>query len=277
MGVTRVALAVLVSLLGCALALTGVSPVHAGATEASPPERVVVVTTNLQEAWSRQTDDLKDQSELDIYVQRLLDQLPYFPDVLLLQEVRRKSARYVKDLLTQETGDTYGWGVMPPRKPWRNTESVRIETDSAVLFNADAMRKLDDGGFISLTYKRSHAADQVERVERTQHARVSLIERDGDLMVAGASVHMQYGHLQERHIDRYQVQWTDKLAQVMADRYPDALRNIGGDFNQDRCQQPGSGIETCDKEPFWQNLTEAPWNYSDVIYEVYLEGKRVHR
>ncbi|MDQ4065321.1 MAG: hypothetical protein M3161_04675, partial [Actinomycetota bacterium] len=42
-------------------------------------------------------------------------------------------------------------------------------------------------------------------------------------------------------------------------------------------QQPGSGIETCDKEPFWQNLTEAPWNYSDVIYEVYLEGKRVHR
>ena len=76
------------------LALTGATPVHAGATEASPPGRVVVVTTNLQEAW--QTADVRDHSEMENYVERLIDQLPYFPDVVLLQEVKLSSARYVK-------------------------------------------------------------------------------------------------------------------------------------------------------------------------------------
>lgn len=266
------ALALMVSIV--AVALNVVSPARAGATQSSPPQRVVVVTTNLQEAWSRGTDDLKDQSELDTYVRRLLNQLPYFPDVLLLQEVRRKSAKYVIDLLTAETGQTYGWGVRPPRRPWTQNPRVRTETDSAVVFNTETMRQLDEGGFISLTYDRSHAADQIERVEKTQHARVSLVERDGGLEVAGASVHLQYGHLQERHIDRYQVEWTDKLARVMATRYPDAAPTIGGDFNQDRCVRPGDGVETCRKEPFWENLTNPPWSYSDMIYERFTEGQR---
>ncbi len=252
------------------IVLTSAAPVHAGATEASPPGRVVVVTTNLQEAW--QTEDMRDHWEMENYVERLMNQLPFFPDMLLLQEVKLSSARYVKELLTAATGDTYGWGVKPPRRPWSQNPRVRTETDSAILFNTTTMRKLDDGGYISLTYQRAHAVDRVDRVEKTQHARVSLAERDGDMTVAGASVHLQYGHLVDRHVDRYQVEWTDKLARVMADRYPDAVRNIGGDFNKDRCAEK-TGARTCRKSLFWRNLTESPWNYVDVLYEVFLDGQ----
>jgi hypothetical protein len=90
--------------------------------------------------------------------------------------------------------------------------------------------------------------------------------------LAAASVHLQYGHLIDRHVDKYQIRWTDKLARVMANRYPNAVRTIGGDFNKDRCAER-SGARTCRKSLFWSNLTSDPWNYDDVLFEVFLDGK----
>lgn len=240
------------------------------ATDTSPADRILVVTTNVQEAFG--TDDLRSQSELNRYVDRLIDQVPFFPDVVMLQEVRRKSAAYIRDRLSRATGHTYGWGVRPPRRPWTQNPRKRTETDSAILIDTDTVAKTSNGGFISLTYERRHAADNVERVEITRHARVSVRELDGDLTLAAASVHLQYGHLKERHVDRYQVVWTDKLARVMADRHPNAARTIGGDFNKDRCAER-SGARTCRKSLFWRNLTDDPWNYDDVLFEVFLAGK----
>lgn len=245
-------------------------PAHGQATQTSPADRILVVTTNVQEAWG--TEDMRSQSELNRYVDRLIDQVPFIPDVVMLQEVRRKSAAFIRDRLTKVTGHTYGWGVRPPRRPWSQNPKKRTETDSAILIDTDTVSKLDDGGFVSLTYERKHAADKVERVEITRHARVSVRERDGDLTLAAASVHMQYGHLLDRHVDRYQVAWTDKLARVMANRYPNAARTIGGDFNKDRCAEK-SGARSCRKALFWQNLTDDPWNFKDVLFEVFLAGK----
>src|SRR5687768_17287391 len=88
---------VLVSVLGGALS----SPSAAQASAHSPPGQLLVVATNLLEAWG---DEANNNSEMDIYVSRLLNQVPYLPDVLLLQEVKYRSARYVKNLLTRETG-----------------------------------------------------------------------------------------------------------------------------------------------------------------------------
>jgi hypothetical protein len=215
---------------------------------------------------------MRSQAELNNYVDRLLDQVPYLPDVVLLQEVRRKSAANVRDRLTRKSGAAYGWGVRPPRRPWSQNPRKRTETDSAILINTETVRKKDAGGYISLTYERRHASDTVERVEITQHARVAVEERDGGTTLAVASVHMQYGHLLDRHVDRYQIRWTDKLARVMANRYPNAVRTIGGDFNKDRCAER-SGARTCRKSPFWTNLTSDPWNYDDVLFEVFLAGQ----
>ncbi|MEA2451466.1 MAG: hypothetical protein QOG04_176, partial [Actinomycetota bacterium] len=190
----------------------------------------------------------------------------------LLQEVKLKSARYVKDLLTSATGETYGWGHKAPKQPWTQTPKRRWEMDNAILFNTETMRKLDSGGWIDLTYKRSHAADKVERVETTRQGTVSLKERDGDTILAGVTAHTQYGHLTESYDSQYQVSWTDKLAQTLQNRYPNAIHAIGGDFNKDRCTG-GSDVRNCDKAPFWDNLTSAPWNFTDSLYQVFRNGK----
>ena len=236
----------------------------------SPEGEMLVVTANLQEAWDR--TDMRSQSELKNYVERLLDQAPFLPDVLLLQEVRRKSAKYVAEEMTRATGESYVMAVVPPRRPWTQNPKRRTETDSGIVMNADSTKKVGEGGFISLTYLRKHAADKVERVETTRHARALFAERTGDMRLAGASVHLQYGHLLPKHEARYQVEWTDKLAQTMTNLYPDAARTIGGDFNQDRCQG-GSDVRNCDKAPFWENLTAMPWHYEDALYTAFRNGK----
>lgn len=259
--------------VGAAMAMSvtaALAPAGAQTVDVSPAGEMLIVTTNLQEAW--QTADMRSQSELDNYVERLLDQVPYVPDVLMLQEVRRKSGAYVRDLLSDATGDTYKWALRPPRRPWTQNPKRRTETDSAILFNAATTRALDGGGYISLTYRREHAADKVERVETTRHARLSVSERAGELELAAASVHLQYGHLLERYVDRYQTAWTNKLARALANAYPDAVRNVGGDFNQDRCATK-TGARDCTKSIFWRNLIDDPWNYSDALYEVFLDGK----
>lgn len=241
----------------------------AQATDHSPPDEMMVVTTNLQEAWQ---DEANDNSEMDKYVARLLAQLPHLPDVLLLQEVKLKSARYVKDLLTTTTGDTYGWGHKPPAQPWIQNLKRRWEMDNAILFNTETTRKVGKSDWIDLTYKRAHAADKVERVETTRHGTVSLTERDGDMTLASITVHLQYGHLEPRYDPKYQVTWTDRLAQALDNRYPGAVHAIGGDFNEDRCVGE-SGVSNCDEAPFWHNLTTAPWNYEDSVYRVFRNGK----
>lgn len=245
------------------------SPSLAQVPELSPEGQLLVVTTNLQEAWQ---EEANNNSEMDNYVSRLLDQVPYRPDILLLQEVKLKSARYVKNLLTTQTGDTYAFGWKPPRQPWTQNPKRRWEMDNGILINTETVRKLDTGGWIDLTYERKHAVDKVERVETTRHARVSVQERAGGLKLASASVHLQYGHLIERFDTLYQNRWTDKLASTMAAKYPNAVRVIAGDFNKDRCVGE-SDVRSCSKAPFWDNLTSADYAYDDALYRAFRNGK----
>lgn len=240
----------------------------------SPAGEILVVTTNLQEAWDT-GGDMKDMSEMKPYVARLIDQTPYLPDVLLLQEVRLKSAKYVAELLTNETGETYTLAVKPPRRPWTQNPQRRTETETAILMNSETMEKIDNGGFIALTYERKHAADKSVRVETTRHARVSLKELDGGAEFAGASVHLQYGRLASKELDyRYQEKWTNQLARTLKGKYPNATRNVGGDFNENRCRDTSKGARDCRKSPFWTNLTQDPWSYKDVMFERFKAGDR---
>ena len=259
----------IVILLVALVAASFATPSMAQATGHSPAGEMLVVSTNLLEAWG---DESGDNSEMDNYVDRLLNQLPYLPDVLMLQEVRLKSARYVKNLLTSQTGETYGFGWRPPRQPWTQNPDRRWEMDSAILINTETVRKLDSGGWIDLSYKRAHATDKVERVETTRHARVSVAERDGDMNLGAASVHLQYGHLLPQYDTLYQNKWTSKLANTMAAKYPNATRVIGGDFNKDRCAGT-SDVRNCDNAPFWDNITSVDYAYDDALYRVFRNGK----
>ena len=259
----------ILGLLVSAFIASSVVPSDAQTSKHSPEGQLLVVSTNLQEAWQ---DDANNNSEMKNYVSRLLDQLPYLPDVLLLQEVKLRSARFVKKLLTDQTGEVYGFGWKPPRQPWTQNPQRRWEMDNGILINTETVQKLDTGGWIDLTYERAHAADKVERVETTRQARVSVQERQGDLKLGAASVHLQYGHLLEKYDTQYQNEWTDKLATVLANKYPKAVRVIAGDFNKDRCVG-SSDVRSCDKAPFWDNLTSADYAYDDSLYRVFRNGK----
>lgn len=266
---TRAVAAAVMAVL--ALGALSTTSIAGSVADHSPPGQMLVVTTNVQEAWGGTTNDMRSMSELDNYVRRLLNQVPFHPDVVLLQEVRRKSAKYIKGKLTRATGDTYRFGWRPPFRPWTQNPKRRWEMDSAILINAETTRKLDRGGWIDLTYKRSHAADKSIRVETTRHARVSVAERDGGMTLGAASVHLQYGRMLARYEDRYQAKWTDKIADTLMNRYPSTRRTIGGDFNQDRCRG-SSDVRNCRRSPFWANLTTDPWNYDDMLYRAFLDG-----
>lgn len=259
----------LLALLVSAFMASSVVPSGAQTPQHSPEGQLLVVSTNLQEAWQ---DEANNNSEMKNYVSRLLNQLPYLPDVLLLQEVKLRSARFVKKLLTNQTGEVYGFGWKPPAQPWTQNPQRRWEMDNGILINTETVRKLDTGGWIDLTYDRAHAADKVERVETTRQARVSVAERQGDLKLAATSVHLQYGHLLPKFDTQYQTEWTDKLATVMANQYPKAVRMIAGDFNKDRCEG-SSDVRSCQKAPFWDNLTAADYAYDDSLYRVFRNGK----
>ncbi|MEA2509032.1 MAG: hypothetical protein QOG21_1114 [Actinomycetota bacterium] len=240
------------------------------ASASSPPGKMVVVSTNLMAGLGNQPPM---RPRMALYVDRLLNQTPYFPDVLLLQEVKRSSADRVAYLLSRKTGDRYVVAVRPPRIPWHQTPRIRTETDSGIVINATTTKKLDRGGYISLTYKRSDAADPTDRVEINQHARLSVGEKSGGLELGVASVHFQYKRLKNHALWRfYQKKWAKKVAAKLTSKYPGTQHTVGGDFNRTRCIHPGSPL-TCKKNPFWRVFVNRS-NYRDSIYKVWRDGKK---
>jgi endonuclease/exonuclease/phosphatase family metal-dependent hydrolase len=236
----------------------------------SPPGKMVVVSSNLLAGLG---DQPPMRPRMALYVSRLLDQTPYYPDVLLLQEVKRKSADRVAYLLSKETGDRYVVAVRPPWIPWHQNLRTRWERDSGIVINATTTKKLDRGGYISLTYKRSDAADPTDRVEINQHARLSVAERVGNLKLGVASVHFQYKRLKNHALWRfYQKKWEKKVNAKLASKYPGTKRTVGGDFNRTRCINPGSPL-TCKRNPFWRRFVNRS-NYRDSIYKVWRDGKK---
>jgi hypothetical protein len=240
------------------------------ASASSPPGKMVVVSSNLLAGLGNQPPM---RPRMALYVDRLLNQTPYFPDVLLLQEVKRSSADRVAYLLSKKTGDRYVVAVRPPWVPWHQTPRIRTETDSGIVINATTTKKLDHGGYISLTYKRSDALDPTDRVEINQHARLSVKERDGGLKLGVASVHFQYKRLKNRGLWRfYQKKWAKKVTAKLTSKYPGTQHTVGGDFNRPRCIHPGSPL-TCKKNPFWRVFVNRR-HYRDSIYKVWRDGKK---
>ena len=99
----RVHLAIAAGLVLSALAPTPAPALRA--KERTPDDSVMVVTANLREAWSY--SDVQSHWDMDKFVNRVLDEFRYRPDILALQEVRRASAKYVARKLSGKSGQRY--------------------------------------------------------------------------------------------------------------------------------------------------------------------------
>ena len=241
----RTCSAVLASAM-CATALLHVGVATAGV--ASPLQKTIFITANLQEGFNDR--DLKNMRELPIFVTRLLSKVPYDPDVLLLQEVRRKSAAAVAQILSNRTGHKYTLAFGGARDPYTGTPSRINVRDSAILLNTSTMTKVGDGGWLEEP-KDSSASRPMYKGHAYGFAR-----RTGTGMTfAMTSIHIQESSVTET---------TKGIANKLAAKRPDISNGrynvIGGDFNTSRQTSPNHPA------PYWSWLTGR--KYRDAVYAV---------
>ncbi len=233
------------------------------APAASPAGHALVVTSNLQEAFGEA--DVNNHDDMRVYVRRLLDQAPHAPDVLLLQEVRGSSVRFVAQLLGKKTGTRYAI-VVQPGAGWTDNATHVIDTETSVVINTKTIGVAHDGGFISTRYKSSDGAAGV-KPKIKNHAFALLTEKATGWRFAVASVHLiQTKFLRSWEIaNSYRRHWSRKVADSLVAKYPQDVKAdayvIGGDFNSARCSME-TGI--CPM-PFWKTLVSG-YDYRDANY-----------
>ncbi|MDQ3641631.1 MAG: hypothetical protein M3450_09330 [Actinomycetota bacterium] len=265
-----VRLVALVFVLALALALATVGTGAAAAESRrdstslgeSPPGQVLVVDANLLEAFSR--EDVADPIDMENFVRRLLSQVPYAPDALLLQEVVGPSAENVARIMTAATGFTYVVAAGPGEShvvvpATATTPEIRRET--AILLNVDTMRLEDSGGYVENAYAR---ADHRSGTWMTkQEPYLMAKELRGGLSTSLLSLHyVPNSRFTSADVGfRYKAEWSGQIAQLLDDAYPSPSRRqvevIGGDFNNRPCVEVDVAASDpgCTPMPFWQVLT----------------------
>jgi hypothetical protein len=251
----------IVSALGGLMVVSvGLSSAAAAPPPVSPTDRVAIVTANLLEGFSG--SDVRDPSDMDVFVNRVLNLVRYRPDILLLQEVNSKSARYVAAELTRRTKQTYAVIADAGDKAYRETDTRIIKRDTAIVINTESMSETGRSGYIITRTDRGGNS----KIEYKYNARALVRENGGTLSLALASIHVP-----PNNITRTATILATKLDNAYPSSAPEQFEVLGGDFNQVGIDYESYGqVET---HPFWDALT-GRFDYVDSIYNV-LVGKGV--
>ena len=240
----------------------------AGRGKVTPPGTILLVTNNLEEGFN--PADLRKMREVRVLVRRLLHRLPYEPDILLLQEVRTKSAEYVARVLRKRTGHAYRVAARPGRRPYRQTPSKVIKSDTAIVYNAKTMKKRD-AGFVKTSWPARHGDAEEQALKRKhikRNAYAHLRERHGKATAAVASIHWPGRMRSQKHVNRYGRKWSARIAEFLQRKYPvnaTKVHAIGGDFNRASHRDTASGEKA--PYPFWRTLT-SDHGYNDAVWTV---------
>jgi hypothetical protein len=238
----------------------------------SPSGKILIVTVNLMEGGGA-TGDLRNMREVKVFVNRLLRRIPFEPDVLLLQEVRRKSAREVARVMSRRTDHRFRAVIAPGKRPWRQTETKVIRRDTAVVINSRAMREVGEGGFLATSYPAKHGNAEVRRFGKRQvkeSAYTLVKERASDTTLAVLSIHWPGNFRSKKYTNLYGKKWSEKSALFLQNEYasedPQPINVIGGDFNRQSHRKLDNGDRT--PYPFWKYLTGDPYHYLDAVWTV---------
>jgi hypothetical protein len=189
-------------------------------------DKLVIVTANLNEAYDDK--DLRSMKELAPFAERVVESAPHDPDILLLQEVRRASAKYIADKMSRETGHRYVLATPLGKEPYRSTATKWIERDVGVLLNTETMKSLGKTGVVT-TPKPWGVKDK--RMYK-EHAYVLAEIRGTGEKIAALSLHFPPSPGDRSSYAGKFAKWTRKVATVMKNKFPSATRVVGGDFNQ---------------------------------------------
>lgn len=245
-----------IRLLVCLLMSLVLVPLRA---EAVRQTNLLVVTANLQQAYDKQ-----DRSEMDVFVNRLHNQVRRAPDVVLAQEVNHESARYVAGALTREFApERYRVAIGPPPGwPTQWTKCCVIQTETAILVNAGTVEDIN-GGYIKTSFPK-WAAARGKTPQTKKNA--FLVARDGSgERWAFSSVHFSpRGSMRTAKIDsKFRRRWTAKVARFLFTYFPRSHKVIGGDFNDVRCV---TRPPNCRVSSFWDEMRDR--RYKDVVFSV---------
>lgn len=247
----------------------GADPVGAGPRN-SPDGQVEIVTVNLQEAYSRFEGDLGSHFEIPNFVDRVISKTPYFPDVLLLQEVNYETSGLVAREMTRRTGQRYVVAVRPIRNTTIEYPDKAWHTETAIVINVTQMRVVREGAYYAALYPSSATAPG-ERIQVRRQAHVLVKERSSGIHVPLVSVHFaRTADMASKSVsNHWRGEWAEDIGQILERRYNarsgDKLTNIGGDFNMIRCFT--GQFASCRPAAYWKVFTSRPHNLIDTLYE----------
>ena len=253
--------------LGVSLAL----PASAGRRNTDAGQ-VLVLTMNLEEAYSMGNGDLGNHFEVDNFATRVRDVVPQIPDVVLLQEVNHETSALAARKLSNRLGQRFIVAVRPIRNTTIEYPDKQVHTETAILLNSTTMAKMDRGGFIQTSYPRS-AAVAGDRVNVRRHAFVLAKEKASGLKMPLVSVHyaMVKSFKTEKLSNEYRGKWSKQIENKLATRYnADSTTSraavVGGDFNASRCVS--GQFASCREAAWWKVFTSAPHRYVDTLFEL---------
>jgi hypothetical protein len=255
------------------LVAMGVSVIPAQAGSRNTPDgQVLVLTMNLEEAYSMGNGDLGNNFEVDNFAKRVKDVVPQIPDVVLLQEVNYETSALAARKLTDRLGQRYVVAVRPIKNTTVEFPDKQVHTETAILLNSTTMAKEDRGGFIQTSYPRSAAAPG-DRVNVRRHAFVLAREKASGLKMPLVSVHyaMVKSFKTEKLSNEYRGKWSKQIENKLAKRYnADSTVSraavVGGDFNASRCVS--GQFASCRVAAWWKVFTSAPHKYVDTLFEL---------
>lgn len=232
--------------------------------EESPPGEVLVVDANLLEAFGQ--PDVEDSADMGNFVRRLLTQMPYAPDALLLQEVVGPSTENVARLMTETTGDRYAVVSAPGESHVvvpATADSPEIRRETAIVLNLDTMRLDDAGGRVELAYAREDHGSGTWMTKQEPY--LLAMERRGGLRSALVSLH----YVPNSRFDsqqtgfEYKRKWSEQIAELIDARYGSPSQRqveiLSGDFNNRPCVEVDVAATdpSCTPMPYWRTLTES--------------------
>ena len=257
----------LVALAGV-LAGAFVLPPSVASGAPTPSGEVLVVTMNLEEAYSMDRGDLNSHFEIGNFADRVRDVVPETPDVVLLQEVNHETSALAAKALTRSLGRRFVVAVRPRKNTTIEYPTKQVHTETAILLNASTMATADKGGFIDTSYPLSAAAPG-DRVNVRRHAYMLAREKASGLLVPLVSLHyaMVKSFKSEKLSNEYRGKWSRKIENKLARKYnADSKKRaatVGGDFNASRCVS--GEFASCREAAWWKVFNNSPHNYTDTL------------
>ena len=222
-----------------------------------------VLVANLQEAFDeRDVGDHSDVRHFAPAVARSLD--GEVLDVVLLQEVRRSSARYIAGQLTKRLEGRFHLATPLPRVPWSASGGMRRQADTAILANTRTVKVGQRHGFLRTPIPWGPKTGRSEKL----HAYRAFTYRKLDAKFVALSVHLPrngWRH-QSKYMDSY-LRWTGRMKRSLRDRFPKRDLVMGGDFNISKDPMPfysGINCVVCVQDLDKLYTSWLPWRLGEV-------------